>query len=62
MLQQSTISIILTLDCQQQEHQVISSQSGNIDKTVIHYQHEFATTQLGSKTLRKEAAYAKEGK
>ena len=55
MLQQSAISVILTPDDQRQEHQVISSQSG-IDKTVIRHQHEFATTQLGSKTLRKGAA------
>ena len=47
--------MILTPDSQRQEHQVISSQSGNIDKTVIHHQHEFTTIQLGSKTLRKGA-------
>ena len=62
MLQQLAISVISTPDSQRQEHQVIISQSGNIDKTVIHHQHEFVTTQLGSKTLRKGAAYAKEEK
>ena len=45
-----------------QERQVISSQSGDINKTVIHHQYEFATTQLGLKTLRKGAALAKRGK
>ena len=43
-------------DSQRQEHRVVNSQSGNINKTVIRHQHEFATTQLGSKTLRKGAA------
>ena len=56
ILQQSAISVISIPDSQRQEHQVISSQSGNIDKTVIHHQCEFATTQLGLKTLRKRAA------
>ena len=50
MLQQSAISVMSTPDSQRQQHQVISSQSGNIDKTVVHHQHKFATTQLGSKT------------
>lgn len=49
-----------TSDNQQQELWVIDSQSGNMviehDKTVIHHQHEFVTTQLGLKTLRKRAA------
>ena len=62
MLQQSTILVLLTLGSQWQEHQVVSSQSDDINEIVIHHQHEFATTQLGSKTLRKGAAYAKEGK
>ena len=55
MLQQSAISVISTPDSQWQEHRVVNSQSG-IDKTVIRHQHEFTTTQLGSKTLRKGAA------
>ena len=49
-------------DSQRQEHQVVSSQSGDINKKVIRHQHEFATTQLGLKTLRKGAALVKEGK
>ena len=56
VLQQSVISVISTPDRQRQEHQVVNNQSGNIDKTVIRHQHEFATTQLGLKTLRKGAA------
>ena len=55
MLQQSAISVISTPDSQRQVHRVVNSQSG-IDKTVIRHQYEFATTQLGSKTLRKGAA------
>ena len=39
-----------------------TAKSGNIDKTVIRHQHEFATTQLGLKTLRKGAALEKRGK
>ena len=62
MLQQSAVSVISTPDSQRQEHQVVSSQSSDINKTVIHHQYEFATTQLGLKTLRKGAALAKEGK
>ena len=54
--------MISTLDNQRQEHQVICNQSGNIDKTVVRHQYEFVTTQLGSKTLRKGAASAKEEK
>ena len=56
VLQQSAISVISTPNSQRQEHQVVNSQSGNIDKTVIRHQHEFVTTQLGSKTLRKGVA------
>ena len=62
MLQQSTILVLLTPGSQWQEHQVVSSQSSDINKTVIHHQYEFATTQLGLKTLRKGAALAKRGK
>ena len=56
ILQQSAISVISIPDSQRQEHQVISSQSSNIDKTVIRHQHKFITTQLGSKILKKGAA------
>ena len=56
MLQQSTILVLLTPGSQWQEHQVVSSQSDDINETVIRHRHEFATTQLGSKTLRKGVA------
>ena len=44
LLLQSAISVISTPDSQRQEHQVVNSQSGDINKTVIHHQQEFATT------------------
>ena len=56
LLLQSAISVISTPDSQRQEHQVVNNRSGDINKTVIHHQQEFATTQLGSKTLRNGAA------
>ena len=56
LLLQSAISVISTPDSQRQENQVINNQSDSIEKTVIRYQYEFATTQLGLKTLRKGAA------
>ena len=51
-----------TPDNQRQEHQVISSQSGNIDKKVIQHYHEFCNHPARFENSQKEGDLGKIGK